>query len=163
MTARRARQIRRRCQRNSQSLNHFGVSELFLAPARDAEVILAARDLRLRCWLLGFTETPIGTAKRRESGPTTTRVAHSVGRRNGPQLTEGPLLFGIQRGPQLPVAVRLTGLDNTGQRMLVIDVEPSKLVHREPPMQVSHGAFKRLRILPAARRLRFHSLCQIRE
>ena len=63
-------------------------------------------------------------------------------------------------GPQLPVAVGLTGLDNTGQRMLVIDVEPNKLVHRDPPVQVGHGVFKRPRILPAARRLRFHSFCR---
>ena len=55
----------------------------------------------------------------------------------------------------------LTGLGNTGQRMLVIDVEPNKLVHRESPVQVTHGAFKRPRILPAARRLRFHSLCRL--
>ena len=38
---------------------------------------------------------------------------------------------------------------HTGQRMLVIDVEPNKLVHREPPVQVSHGAFKYPRILRA--------------
>ena len=52
--------------------------------------------------------------------------------------------------PQLPVAVGLTGLDNTSQRMLVIDVEPNKLVHREPPVKEGHGAFKRPQILPAA-------------
>ncbi len=33
----------------------------------------------------------------------------------------------LRVGPQLPVAVGLTCLDNTGQRMLAIDVEPSKL------------------------------------
>ena len=42
-------------------------------------------------------------------------------------------------GPQLSVAVGLTGLDNTGQRMLLIAVEPNKHVHRAPPVQVSLG------------------------
>ena len=41
----------------------------------------------------------------------------------------------------------------------MIDVEPNRLVHREPAVQVGHGAFKRRRILPAARRLRFHGFC----
>ena len=66
-------------------------------------------------------------------------------------------------GRQLSVAVGLTGLDDTGHRMLVIDVEPNKLVHREPPVPVCHGAFKRARILPAARRLRFHSFCRLKK
>ena len=39
---------------------------------------------------------------------------------------------------------------------LAIHVEPNKLVHREPRVQVGHPAFKRHRILSAARRLRFH-------
>ncbi len=67
----------------------------------------------------------------------------------------------LRVGPQLPLTIGLTGLDNAGRRMLVIDVEPNKLVHREPPVQVGHGAFKQPRILPAARRLRFHSFCPI--
>ncbi len=60
-------------------------------------------------------------------------------------------------------AVGLAGLDNTGHRMHVIDVEPNKLVHREPPLEVGHGAFERTRILPAAWRLRFHSFCRFIE
>lgn len=58
MTARLARRIRRRCQRNSHCREHCGVSELFLAPPQEAAVILAARDLRLLSWLLGFTDVP---------------------------------------------------------------------------------------------------------
>ena len=53
MTARAARRIRRRCQRHSQNRDGLGVSELFLAPADDAAIILAARDLRLKAYLLG--------------------------------------------------------------------------------------------------------------
>jgi hypothetical protein len=56
LKARMIRKIRRRCQKHSQCRDHCGVSELFLAPARDAEVILAVHDLRLKCWLLGFQE-----------------------------------------------------------------------------------------------------------
>ena len=62
-------------------------------------------------------------------------------------------------GPQLPVAVGPTGLDEARWGVLVVDDEPNELVHCEPAVQVGHGAFKRPRILPAARRLRFHSLC----
>lgn len=60
-------------------------------------------------------------------------------------------------GPQLPVALGLTGLDKRGQRMLVNDVEPNKVVRYEPPVQVSHVAVKQPRMLPATPRLRFHS------
>ena len=68
----------------------------------------------------------------------------------------------LRVGPQPPVAVGLTGLDNTGQRMVVNDVEPNKVVYREPAVQVGHGAFRRPRIRPAARRLRFHKLCRFK-
>ena len=60
------------------ALDHFGVSELFLAPARDARAILATRDLRLRCWLLGFTARPIGAAMRPESGTSQIGVQPTV-------------------------------------------------------------------------------------
>ena len=79
----------------------------------------------------------------------------------GQQVGKAPAIRARVQVRQLPVAGGLTGLDNTDQRMLVIGVEPNKLVHREPSGQVSHGAFKRPRILPAARRLRFHSFCQV--
>ena len=45
-------------------------------------------------------------------------------------------------GPQLSVAVGLTGLDNTGRRMPVIDVEANQLVHREPAVQVGSLRYK---------------------
>ncbi len=32
--------------------------------------------------------------------------------------------------------------------MLVLDVEPNKLVHREPPVQVGRGALKRAESYP---------------
>ncbi|MFQ5590309.1 MAG: hypothetical protein ACE5HE_04005 [Phycisphaerae bacterium] len=57
ITARRARSIRRGCQRRSQYRNGLGISELFLAPAVDAEVIVAAKDIRLKLYLLGFSAT----------------------------------------------------------------------------------------------------------
>ena len=60
-------------------------------------------------------------------------------------------------GPQLPVGVGLTGPEEARWRVFVSDVERDELVHREPAVQVGHGAFKRPRILPAARRLRYHS------
>jgi hypothetical protein len=71
MTARLARHIRRRCQRNSQCLEHCGISELFLAPRSDADAILAARDLRLRYWLLGFGKLPGRLYQPRINGQTT--------------------------------------------------------------------------------------------
>ncbi|MFQ5412934.1 MAG: hypothetical protein ACE5E6_00605 [Phycisphaerae bacterium] len=58
MKARRARAIRRASQRRSQNRDGLGLSELFLAPARDAATILRVRDLRLKCYLLGFTQIP---------------------------------------------------------------------------------------------------------
>ena len=73
-----------------------------------------------------------------------------------------PLPKLVYVGPLLPEAVGLTGMDEARQRLLVLDVEPDKLVHREPPVQVDHGAFKRARILSAARMLRFHSSCRLR-
>jgi hypothetical protein len=54
MRARLARSIRKRCQQHSQNRNGLGVSELFLAPPRDAGVILAANDSRLIRYLLGY-------------------------------------------------------------------------------------------------------------
>jgi hypothetical protein len=54
MKARQARAIRKRCQRHSQNRNGLGVSELFLAPAKDAEAILRSADFRLKRYLLGF-------------------------------------------------------------------------------------------------------------
>lgn len=58
MTARQARKIRRRCQRNSQCPDSWGISELFLAPSDDSKAILSTRDLRLKYWLLGFRKVP---------------------------------------------------------------------------------------------------------
>jgi hypothetical protein len=58
MSARRARAIRRRCQQHSQNRDGLGVSELFLAPPEDAAAILAARDFRLKAYLLGFSQIP---------------------------------------------------------------------------------------------------------
>jgi hypothetical protein len=57
-SARRARHIRRRSQRHSQSANSLGFSELFLAPFEDSAIILTTTDLRLKYWLLGFTTLP---------------------------------------------------------------------------------------------------------
>ncbi|MFQ5589866.1 MAG: hypothetical protein ACE5HE_01770 [Phycisphaerae bacterium] len=65
ITARRARIIRRGCQRRSQNRDGLGVSELFLAPPADAAVILAASDVRLKYYLLGFSQVP----GRRDSCP----------------------------------------------------------------------------------------------
>ncbi len=67
----------------------------------------------------------------------------------------------LRIGPQLPAAVGPTGLDEARRRVRVIDVEQHRLVHREPPVQVGHGAFKRPRALPAAWRPRFHSFCRV--
>jgi hypothetical protein len=58
MTARHARHIRRRSQRNSQCRDNWGISELFLATPDDRSAILETRDLRLKHWLLGFREVP---------------------------------------------------------------------------------------------------------
>ncbi len=58
ITARRARAIRRGCQRRSQHRDGLGVSELFLAPPVDANIIIAATDVRLRLYLLGFSRIP---------------------------------------------------------------------------------------------------------
>ena len=54
MKARTLRALRRRSQRRSQNHNGMGVSELFLASKADATVILAAVDVRLKQYLLGF-------------------------------------------------------------------------------------------------------------
>ena len=45
-----------------------------------------------------------------------------------------------------------------GQRVLVINGESDATVHWESTEQVGDAAFERLRALPAALRLRFHSL-----
>ena len=58
MKARHFRTIRRCCQRHSQHRNGLGVSELFLAPSHHVEVILGANDLRLKRYLLGFSDIP---------------------------------------------------------------------------------------------------------
>ena len=52
--AKRAKQIRRRCLKHSQNRNGLGISELFLAPPQDAEVILAAKSYALKIYLLGY-------------------------------------------------------------------------------------------------------------
>ena len=52
--AKRAKQIRRRCQKHSQNRNGLGISELFLAPREDAEFILAAKSCAFKTYLLGF-------------------------------------------------------------------------------------------------------------
>ena len=52
--AKRAKQIRRRCQEHSQNRNGLGISELFLAPPEDAEFILAAKTYALKTYLLGY-------------------------------------------------------------------------------------------------------------
>jgi len=54
MTARKARRIRRECHVRSGNREDFGISELFTAPKRHASAILAARDLRLKRYLLGY-------------------------------------------------------------------------------------------------------------
>lgn len=56
MFARQARAIRKQCQQHSQMRDGMGVSELFLAPAEDAALILRVRDVRLKKYLLGFTD-----------------------------------------------------------------------------------------------------------
>jgi hypothetical protein len=58
MTARQARLIRRSSQRRSQYRDGLGVSELFLADAAAARQILAVTDIRLKCYLLGFSTIP---------------------------------------------------------------------------------------------------------
>ena len=58
ITARKARTIRRGCQRRSQHRDGLGISELFLAPPDDAAVILSASDIRLKYYLLGFSKLP---------------------------------------------------------------------------------------------------------
>ncbi len=58
ITARKARMIRRGCQRRSQNRDGLGVSELFLAPPNEAAVILSASDIRLKYYLLGFSKLP---------------------------------------------------------------------------------------------------------
>ena len=67
----------------------------------------------------------------------------------------------LRVGPQPPGAVGLTRLDDIGRRMFVINVEPNEPAYCELPVQVGHGAFKRPRILTAARWLRFHSFCRL--
>ncbi|MHC5110386.1 MAG: hypothetical protein ACYTHJ_10965 [Planctomycetota bacterium] len=65
ITARQARSIRRGCQQRSHKRDNLGISELFTAPAGDAAVILAANDVRLKLYLLGFRNidtTPIRKA-----------------------------------------------------------------------------------------------------
>ena len=58
MSARRARHIRRRSQSHSQHPDGCGLSELFLAPPADAQIILATKDPRLKYWLLGYSILP---------------------------------------------------------------------------------------------------------
>jgi hypothetical protein len=58
LKARKARAIRRGCQQRSQCREGMGVSELFLSPAEDAMIILAAMDSRLKLYLLGFDVRP---------------------------------------------------------------------------------------------------------
>ena len=58
ITARKVRSIRRGCQKRSQNRNGLGISELFLAPDVDAEIILSVMDLRLKFYLLGFSRIP---------------------------------------------------------------------------------------------------------
>ncbi|MFH1417666.1 MAG: hypothetical protein ABII12_05190 [Planctomycetota bacterium] len=53
LSARLARHIRRGCQGRSANPHGLGVSELFTAPPQEASIILAARDLRLKRYLLG--------------------------------------------------------------------------------------------------------------
>ncbi len=62
---------------------------------------------------------------------------------------------------QLRVAIVPTRLGDAGHRVLVIDVEPDKLVHVESPVQLGNGVVNPY-ILPAAARLRFHSLSRFR-
>lgn len=50
----RAKQIRRRCQKHSQNRDGLGVSELFLAPPADAKFILSAKTFALKTFLLGY-------------------------------------------------------------------------------------------------------------
>ena len=52
--ARQAKRIRRRCRQHSQNQNGLGISELFLAPPADAQVILAAKTSQLKAYLLGY-------------------------------------------------------------------------------------------------------------
>ena len=47
------------------------------------------------------------------------------------------------RGNRCPFPPGTVSVDDARLLMLVIDVEPNKLVHRQPPVQVGHGAFKR--------------------
>ncbi len=54
MSAREARHLRRRAQARSANRAGLGVSELFTGPPRDAQIILATRDLRLKKYLLGY-------------------------------------------------------------------------------------------------------------
>ncbi len=58
ISARLARTIRRHSQLRSQNREGLGVSELFLAPEEEAVVILAATDIRLKYYLLGFSFIP---------------------------------------------------------------------------------------------------------
>ncbi len=58
ITARKARSIRKGCQLRSQNRDGLGISELFLAPEVDAEIILSAVDFRLKLYLLGFSRIP---------------------------------------------------------------------------------------------------------
>lgn len=67
MNARRARAIRRSCRRRSQHLEGLGVSELFLAEPQQAEAILEAKDVRLKCYLLGFSNIPSDCCRRVEA------------------------------------------------------------------------------------------------
>ena len=58
ISARLARTIRRHSQLRSQHREGLGVSELFLAPEEEAVIILAATDVRLKYYLLGFSFIP---------------------------------------------------------------------------------------------------------
>lgn len=104
-------------------------------------------------------EHPINRSLPKAAGQMTRQTAHFRGQIKPvaePALHLAPLPKLAHVGPQLLAAVGLTGLYNTGLRMLVIDVERNKLIHREPPGQIRHGLLKRSRMLPAPRRLRFH-------
>ena len=58
ISTRLARTIRRHSQLRSQNREGLGVSELFLAPEEEAVIILAATDIRLKYYLLGFSCIP---------------------------------------------------------------------------------------------------------
>lgn len=56
----------------------------------------------------------------------------------GLSLCHKPFSKCAHLGPQLGVTIGPTCLGEARQRMLVIDVEPNRLVHRKPAVQVGH-------------------------